>query len=683
VSTPLTSTDRTTPSGALDPDSDLARLVRELALTVQKRAIYPAAHPLLSGAVDAVHRQVVRAIKGRGVVSLGVARDRLIIDGVATDAEHPLVRELAERFHSHQIAAVHLHGGIERDEIDGLLSAVASAAEREGTPMGTRGPEALRQWPHINLVPVSFEHLEMLDDTDCAEAQQTWVGLAQVALGGLETLAQGIDFNDPVALAVAIDARRGDRDYERQVSAALLNATGLLDRGGGGRAGQLRSRVSSLLSSLDPATLARVLDMGEDAGLRARFMREATDHLLLETVVDVARAGASASSRTISDAMLRLFGKLARHSGRDTPTAAATNAVLRAQVHRMIDGWTLDDPNPARYAELLRSAGHLERSQGVDARRDASEPERVVDISCACDDIGVGTEHALAEWLARDGSGVVLERLMTFPAGSAREDLVDRLVNGPILREELGADRPDVRVLGIVVDRLMGRAAEALISAIAYRDERDAAWLSDLLVRTGADGCSVITRSLRRRAPFVQRALLGVLDRCDAWPSDEDLDDLTRHEDPGLRWDALRLMMKRPTGLEEGLLRAVRDPDERIVSQALVHAIDETSPVVGDAIMERMSAGVYTSADVRSRAVRAAAASGSDAVVPWLCDLALTKHWLLRYTKLRKSCPESVTAVAGLAEYWPDRRDAALTLLLARRSRDASYRHAVRRRESR
>jgi hypothetical protein len=285
--------------------------------------------------------------------------------------------------------------------------------------------------------------------------------------------------------------------------------------------------------------------------------------------------------------------------------------------------------------------------------------------------------------MARDGTTSVLDRLMTFPAGSAREQLIDRIVNGPILLQELAAERPDVRLLGFVVDRLQGAAAEALIRAVAQRETRDASWLADLLVRTGPAGCDVITRSLRWRAPFVQRVLLEVLDRCDAWPSDQDLDFLARHEDTDLRWDALRLMMKRPAGLVEALLLAVRDPEERIVSQALVIAANESSPVIGNALMERMNAGAYTSADVRSRAVRAVAASGSEAVVPWLCGLVLTQHWLLRYTKLRKSSPESVTALAGLAEYWADRREAALPLLLARRSREASYRHALRRREDR
>lgn len=682
MSVPHTSARRATPAGGLRPDGDLSRLVRELALTVQKRAIYPATHPLLRGAVDAVHQQVQRAIAGRGILSLGVARDRLIIEGVTTDVEHVLARELCGRLHGHQIAAIHLHEGVERDEIDGLLGAVTSAFEREGAPLGTRGKEALAQWPHIDLVPVSFEHLELLADADCAEAQQTWVGLARVALGELDSLPPGTDVNDPDTLVAAIDARRGDRDYERLVSTALLNATGTLERSGGGSE-HVRSRLSGLLSSLDPATLARLLDMAEDRGLCARFMRETTDHLMANAVIDVVHAGAIASSRTISDAMLRLFRKLARHSGGDTPTAAATGLVLREQVHRMIDGWTLDDPNPGRYAELLRWVGHTERPQGSDAQHDASEPDRIVGIACACDDIGPGAESALAEWMARDGTTSVLDRLMTFPAGSAREQLIDRIVNGPILLQELAAERPDVRLLGFVVDRLQGAAAEALIRAVAQREARDASWLADLLVRTGPAGCDVITRSLRWRAPFVQRVLLEVLDRCDAWPSDQDLDFLARHEDTDLRWDALRLMMKRPAGLVEALLLAVRDPEERIVSQALVIAANESSPVIGNALMERMNAGAYTSADVRSRAVRAVAASGSEAVVPWLCGLVLTQHWLLRYTKLRKSSPESVTALAGLAEYWADRREAALPLLLARRSREASYRHALRRREDR
>ena len=67
--------------------------------------------------------------------------------------------------------------------------------------------------------------------------------------------------------------------------------------------------------------------------------------------------------------------------------------------------------------------------------------------------------------------------------------------------------------------------------------------------------------------------------------------------------------------------------------------------------------------------------------MPWLSRLVLSQHWLLRYTKLRRASPETVAGIAGLAAHWRTHPRAALALVLARRSADASYRHAVRRGE--
>jgi HEAT repeat protein len=185
------------------------------------------------------------------------------------------------------------------------------------------------------------------------------------------------------------------------------------------------------------------------------------------------------------------------------------------------------------------------------------------------------------------------------------------------------------------------------------------------------------------RSPFVQRVLLTVLDKTDDMPPIAALEVLSTHEDSALRREALRLMMKEEATREVGVQRALRDPDERMVSLALAQALKEPTPSIVSAIMDRVDMGEDLSADVRSRAIRAVAASGSETVVPWLRDLVLTQHWLLRFTKLRKPSPESIGAVAALAAHWAEHRDAALALRLARRSRDVRYRHALRRAEER
>ncbi|MFN8572248.1 MAG: hypothetical protein U0132_09330 [Gemmatimonadaceae bacterium] len=691
---PLSTHTASTPTKQTALAGELAELVLELALSLHKRAIYPASHPLLRGAVDSLWGRVKRAVEGRGVVSMGVARHQLIVEGVATDEAHPLIRELATHLHEHQIAALRFHQGVERDEIDDLLGTLAVAAARVDRPLGSLHPEMLSRWRHIALFPASFEQLELVDDgadelaahDDSPEAQQLWLGLARAALAGHGDVSEeDADAYDPTRVARAIDSRRGERAYEQVVIGYFLQVTAELDKlpKGTKTAERLRSRVSSLLSSLNPDTLARLMEMGGNQSQRGQFLKQATDHLSASAVLDLVRASASVSSRTISDAMMRLLTKLARNASGARSEATNADRLLRSQVRHMLEGWTLEDPNPDGYSELLRGIGHSENRTEVDRERDACEPERIVELSSEVGVIGPATETAIARWVARDGMAAVLDRLTVLPSGEIRERLIDSLVNGALLGEQLQAERPDVRVLEHAVLRLRERATEPLLDAMARRDERDANWIADLLGRTGSGGLAIVLQTLMKRTPFVQRVLLGVLDRADETPADADLDELTRSEDVALRREALRLMMKQARTRETAMLRALRDRDEKTVSLALAQALRQSSPAVAAAIMTRIDNGADLSPDMRSRAVRAVAASGSDTVVRWLRDLAITQHWLLRYSKLRKPSPESVAAVAGLAAHWAEHVDASLALVLAKRSSDAAYRHAVRRGEER
>jgi hypothetical protein len=73
---------------------ELGDFLVELAIALHKHAIYPVGHPLLDGAVDAVARTLLGLLAEYAVLSIGVARRQLVIEGVATDPNHPLLNEL-------------------------------------------------------------------------------------------------------------------------------------------------------------------------------------------------------------------------------------------------------------------------------------------------------------------------------------------------------------------------------------------------------------------------------------------------------------------------------------------------------------------------------------------------------------------------------------------------------------
>src|SRR5690242_12332357 len=84
--------------------AELQELALELALAMHARAMYPGGHPLLQAAVERLCSRVQKTLAQRSDISLGIAHHQVVIEGVATDDKHPLLRAFALHLHQHQIA---------------------------------------------------------------------------------------------------------------------------------------------------------------------------------------------------------------------------------------------------------------------------------------------------------------------------------------------------------------------------------------------------------------------------------------------------------------------------------------------------------------------------------------------------------------------------------------------------
>src|SRR5438046_5750532 len=164
---------------------DLADFLIELSIALHKHAMYPEGHPSLAPAAAGLTRRAALLLEDRATVSLGVARNQLVIEGVATDPKHPVLRELAGRLHRHHLGAITFRRGVEEGEVADALRTLAIEAERTGQPLGLGDRARLTAWPHVQLHALTYERLELTDEAGPApedgdaRAAPLWGGLAR------------------------------------------------------------------------------------------------------------------------------------------------------------------------------------------------------------------------------------------------------------------------------------------------------------------------------------------------------------------------------------------------------------------------------------------------------------------------------------------------------------------------
>src|SRR5438094_478734 len=413
---------------------DLADFLVELSIALHKHAMYPQGHPSLQPAAAAVTRRAALLLEDRATLSLGVARHQLVIEGVATDPKHPVLRELAARLHRHHLGAVTFRRGVDVPEVADALKTLAVEAERTGRPLGLEGAERLAAWPHVQLYALTYERLELAEQEGRdrpaegdARAAQLWVGLARAALA---TAPDAATPTEPAVIAEAIDARpKGDAAYDQVIVGYLLQIAAELKTAGGTEAAALRRRTSRLIRTLKPETLRRLVEMGGDFVQRRQFVADVTDGMAVDAVLDILTAAAETAQETISHSLVRLLSKLAAHAEAGAePVRPQADVALRDQVRRLLEGWTLPDPNPGAYGTALqRMARSAPVATAPREDRNAAEPDRIVAMALEIGTVGPRLGPAIDQVVSDGRLEQLLDALDAVTAdGAARE-----VVRGP------------------------------------------------------------------------------------------------------------------------------------------------------------------------------------------------------------------------------------------------------------
>ncbi len=674
---------------------DLADFLVELSITLNKHAIYPSSHPLLDLAVDGVaNRLGLLFVDDRESLSIGVARRQLIIEGVATDPSNPVLKELAQRLHEHRVGALKFVRGIGRDELAQALAALAIDPIRSAKPIGLDTDRVGDMWPHVRFFPLTYDRLQLIEDDESepkgpdhmpsGRATQLWIGLARAALVS-DTSSSSAPLQDadddaalePAAVARAIDEHQREEAYDQVIVGYLLQIGDELKTAEGAEAAGLQRRVSRLVGSLKESTLEKLLEMGGDKAQRRRFLLDASQGITVEAVIDLIKAASAAEGQTVSHSMLRMLSKLAHHPSSGTVPRAKTDPTVRDVMRRLIDEWSLDDPNPEAYRRALESmAGTRGLAESAPSTGIATEcePERMIQIAIEIGAMGPQVHAAMLGLCKAGRAEMLLDLVEHAPKGGAATPVWDFLVEEGVFESLFEQPRVDIPLVSRFVRRLGAVATPTLLSAVVvFEDAKIRSQFYDLLQPFGDDVGPAIAAKLPEAPPAVQREFLAMLGRMNTTPSGFSAEQYLGSHEPLVRREAVRLLLRDPSVREKTIMSALADPDDRVVFAGLTAAQEKCPRGAIELIKDRVDRGELDS-QLRTMGIRIVAQKRTGETLSWLLGFVLTEaHWPRR-PKLRPATPEMLAALSMIVAGWRDDPGAETVLKLGEQSRDAEVR---------
>ncbi len=665
---------------------DLSVFLVQFSIALHKNAAYPQGHPLLLSAVEAVTLRLTSMLNDRPVLSLGVTKNQLVIEGGATDPSNPVLRELAQRLYRHQLGAIKFSQGVGPDEVADLLKTIGADSGRDAQPLGLRPAEELQRWPHVRLFPMAFDQLELAgeDSRPPEELPETrsailWQSLAAAALQA-QDLGPHAPSLEPADVAKAINEQKRDVSYDRVIVNYLLQLSRELRLSQGGEASVLQKRLTGLMGGLKPEVLKQLLELGGEMAQRRQLVNDASHTMPVNAVLEVARAASAASQQTISHSLLRLLSKLASHAEEGaSPIRADADAALRDTVRQLVDGWTLDDPNPESYTHLLERLSRPASAPTAPEGAAESEAHRIVKISLEIGAYGESVWRAADEMVSL---GQVTTLLDMLDQTKDRELIVEaywqHLATPECVRRLLLMNEGrDFDAVERILSRMGLTAAEPMLDALEVTDSRTTR--RRLLTRLGQLGMEIgpmIMARLPSSPWFVQRNLLALLGTLPTWPPGFSPISYAENADSRVRREAIKLMLRLPSLKDGAVVSGLGDSDPQIVRLALGAALEGCPVAAGPRLMLVLN-NKDTAPEDRVLSVRVLATLHTSAARDWLLARTLAKQRWFRGPRLQHKSPEMLAALSGLATYWRQEPKASTPLRLAVASNDPEIRAAA------
>ncbi|MEJ2548697.1 MAG: hypothetical protein P8125_12940, partial [Gemmatimonadota bacterium] len=347
---------------------ELSDLLIELAAGLKRACVYGTDHPRVHEAASSFVSRNSGRRNYRGTLSIVSAGTHLIVEirpvvrltrrlgGITTGLEHPLLAAFAERLATHEVGALDLAEGVTSQEIAAILGFLASDPASTGRPLGHEDEAALSALPKIRIHrSVRTRSALPADEStprDPEENQRLWSAFAKAALG-IPDVERERPY-PPSEVAAAIEARADNPEFELRIRAHIQGISTRLGEADPLESADLAHRFSDVLRRLDRRTLRTVLSLRGDEGIPTSLLRDLAGALDVDIVLKLIQVAAEDEANDISRLMLRLLSKLARHAqAADGATSSRSDLALREQIESLLTDWSLEDPTPDDYDDVL------------------------------------------------------------------------------------------------------------------------------------------------------------------------------------------------------------------------------------------------------------------------------------------------------------------------------------------
>lgn len=503
-----------------------------------------------------------------------------------------------------------------------------------------------------------------------------------VEAGGASASGEAPDLAEatPEEVAMAIERRVHHEGYAKRMAFVLVSLADQVAHAPAAQRQELGERLRAVLQRLAQSSISRIIQSVAGGSARRRFLSQLIDVLPVSAVIEWLEVAARANEQELSHHLLRLLSKLSSLAGEDGANPASEEA-FRGAARDLVSDWGLSDPNPAEHVGLLDhialfDGGGEGEGEGEMGLRELGTA-RLVQMALELGEANEETLHA-ADRLVSQGYVVQLFAwLDAVPPSQASLALREHLTSAGSILEVLLQEPPDLAAVGALLPTVGIRSAPALLDVLEGSAERHIRRLVfNHLASMGPDLGPLLLSRMDGASWYVLRNLLALLREVQppvgvkaGWSIPRGkMTELMHHEQPKVRQEAFRILVKDPVARTAALWTALDDDDEAVARVALEAVADRTvplSPELANRILLFIRRVEGNDALV-TRAIQALGVHPLPVVRDWLVAHAGRRTRILRRLKLQEGRPGLPAALEVLGRLYADDPGVRPLLELAR-----------------